>query len=190
MALPTTDFSAHGAYHFADNKELYEIQRSNNFEFYVTGLSGLTPVNGGVPFKNPEASIQIACSSAFVPHYSQNAISVKRGNTEVKYAGTISFGNGSVECYDFIGVETKSVLMAWQALSGNPANQTVGLQKDYKKTAYIIEYSPDYAQVVRTWKLDGCWISSLDEDGYSAGANDAHKVRVTIEYDRATLESE
>ena len=80
--------------------------------------------------------------------------------------------------------------MAWQALSGNPLYQTVGQQADYKFNASLIEYTPDYNQIVRTWKLDGCWISSIDEDAYSVDAGTgARKIRCTIEYDRAWVDS-
>ena len=124
-----------------------------------------------------------------VPHFSQNPIEVRRGNTAVKYAGVLSWSSGSLECYDFIGAETKDILMAWQARSGNPLYQTVGQQADYKVNATLVEYTPDYNQIVRTWKLDGCWISSIDEDAFSVDSNGARKIRCTIEYDRAWVDS-
>ena len=141
----------------------------------------------GCPLQRVSHYLSVSASS--VPHFSQNPIEVRRGNTAVKYAGVISFPSGSLECYDFIGAEVKDILMAWQARSGNPMYQTVGQQADYKVTANLIEYTPDYNQIVRTWRLDGCWISSIDEDAFSVDANGARKIRCTIEYDRAVVDS-
>ena len=75
--------------------------------------------------------------------------------------------------------------MAWQAKSGNPIEQTVGLQEDYKVSASLIEYPPDYSEVVRVWKLDGCWISDISEEDFSVDADGSRKISVTIQYDRA-----
>lgn len=180
-----------GAYHFSDNKELFEIQRGNNFDFVISDALDNIAAYGKEEKTFPRAKemIRLSVSSASVPHFSQNAIEVRRGNTAVKYAGVLSWSSGSLECYDFIGAETKDILMAWQARSGNPMYQTVGQQADYKVTANLIEYTPDYNQIVRTWRLDGCWISSIDEDAFSVDANGARKIRCTIEYDRAVVDS-
>ena len=180
-----------GAYHFSDNKELFEIQRGNNFDFVISDALNNIAAYGNETKTLPRAKemIRLSVSSASVPHFSQNAIEVRRGNTAVKYAGVLSWSSGSLECYDFIGAETKDILMAWQARSGNPMYQTVGQQADYKVTANLIEYTPDYNQIVRTWRLDGCWISSIDEDAFSVDANGARKIRCTIEYDRAVVDS-
>lgn len=180
-----------GAYHFSDNKELFEIQRGNNFDFVISDALNNIAAYGNETKTFPRAKemIRLSVSSASVPHFSQNAIEVRRGNTAVKYAGVLSWSSGSLECYDFIGAETKDILMAWQARSGNPMYQTVGQQADYKVTANLIEYTPDYNQIVRTWRLDGCWISSIDEDPFYVDANGARKIRCTIEYDRAVVDS-
>ena len=181
-----------GAYHFSDNKELFEIQRGNNFDFVVSDdLNNISAYgNETKTFPRAKEMIRLSVSAASVPHFQQNAIEVRRGNTAIKYAGVLTWNSGSLECYDFIGAETKDILMAWQARSGNPMYQTVGRQADYKMTAYLIEYTPDYNEIVRTWRLDGCWISNIDEDGFSVdGGGQARKIRCTIEYDRAVVDS-
>ena len=181
-----------GAYHFSDNKELFEIQRGNNFDF-VVGQEINNVVAYGMETKSfPRASeyIRLSVSSASVPHFSQNAIEVRRGNTAVKYAGPISWDAGSISCYDFIGAETKDILMAWQAKSGNPLYQTVGQQKDYKITCNLVEYTPDYNEIVRTWRLDGCWISNISEEEFSTeSGNGSRKISCTIQFDRAVVSS-
>ena len=180
-----------GSYHFSANSEIYEIQRGNNFEFIVDkGLDGIVAYGSDTTtFPKAQEYIRLSVSASSVPHFSQNPIEVRRGNTAVKYAGVITYPSGSLECYDFIGARTKDILMAWQAKSGNPINQTVGLQSEYKMDARLIEYSPDYKEKVRTWRLDGCWISNIEEDQYSMDANGTRKIRCTIEYDRAVVEA-
>ena len=100
----------------------------------------------------------------------------------------MSWGSGSLVCYDFIGAETKDILMAWQAKSGNPLYQTVAQQAEYKMDATLIEYTPDYSEKVRVWKLDGCWISSMSEEDFSQDANGARRITCTIQYDRAYID--
>lgn len=176
-----------GSYHFAAKKEFYEIQRGNNFEFIIdTNLNNMNAFGSETKtFPNAKDFIKLSVSAASVPHFSQSVIDVRRGNTAVKYAGVISYDTGSLQCYDFIGAETKDILMAWQAKSGDPLKQTVGLQADYKFQATLVEYPPDYSEIVRTWKLDGCWISNISEEDYSVDADGSRKINVTIVYDRA-----
>lgn len=179
-----------GSYHFSANKNIYEIQRGNNFEFVVdSSLNNILAYGSDTKkFPNAQEYIRLSVSAASVPHYTQDVITIRRGNTAVKYAGPINWDGGTLECYDFIGAETKDILMAWQAKSGNPLYQTVAQQSEYKVSATLIEYTPDYSQKVRVWKLDGCWISGISEDSFSQDSNGARKINCTIQYDRAYVD--
>jgi len=183
-----------GTYHMANASNLYEIQRGNNFEFVVVFgeepliRAGLTTPDDWT--KTPgeaQEILRMSVSEAFIPHFTQNAVEVKRGNTTIKYAGTPEFQGGELTFNDFIGADTKSILMAWQNLSYNVATEKVGLASDYKKEALLIEYTPDL-QKVRQWHLYGCWISALSESSYSSENSDKHQVSCTITYDKAILE--
>ena len=181
-----------GTYHLADNPNLYEIQRSNNFEFIVTDIDGIlrAGMQGDETYArimNAQEVLRMSVDSAFVPHFTQNTISVRRGNNELKFAGIPSFQSGSITLNDYIGADTKAVLMAWQHLSYDVYTEKVGLVEDYKKDCYLVEYSPDY-QMVRRWILHGCWVSGISESEYNASSNDRHQLTVTIEYDRAELD--
>ena len=90
---------------------------------------------------------------------------------------------------DYIGADTKSVLMAWQNMSYNVRTEKVGSLDvtPYKKDCYLIEYTPDYRKV-RTWRLYGCWISSLTEGEYTAEDGGKHNIDCTIQYDRAEID--
>ena len=183
----------HGTYHLADNGNLFEIQRSNNFEIVITDLNNIqrAATLGGESsdtFSNGEEIIRLSVTRSSVPHFQQNAIEVKRGNNTVKYAGVPTFSSGTLVVNDYIGAETKEVLMAWQNCSYDVYTEKVGLVDDYKKECRLIEYSPDY-QVVRTWVLYGCWISQLQEDDYDSDSNNKKTITATIEYDKASIET-
>ena len=187
------DTTTSGTYYLADNPLTYEIQRSNNFEFVVTGLNnlirpGATGVEKNAYFDlDSQKVIRLSVSKAPIPHFSQSVITIRRGNNELKYAGVPTFGNGQISVVDYIGADTKSVLMAWQNLSYNVVTEKVGLVEDYKKDCYLMEYSPDQ-QLVRKWRLYGCWISSISEGDYDAESNDKKMISATIEYDKAKID--
>jgi hypothetical protein len=189
--LHTNDKGASkGTANLANNPKHYEIQRNNNFEFYIEGLSKTVAKieNNTYAYDNADDVIRISVAKAFVPHFTQNAIEVKRGNNTMKFAGVPTFSNGQIELNDYIGAGTKDILMAWQKQSYDVETEKVGLASDYKKVAYLLEYTPDY-QLIRTWKLMGCWISALSESDYAYDSSDKHTIQVTIEYDKAFLDT-
>ena len=182
-----------GTYHLADNPQLFEIQRSNNFEFVVTDMkdllrAGALGTEKNAKFKNAQEMLRLSVSKSSVPSFQQQVVSVKRGNSTLKYAGTPEFAEGTLEFHDFIGADTSAILQAWQNLSYNVSTEKVGsLQRtQYKKNCYLIEYAPDYEKV-RTWKLYGCWISNLTRGEYSNESGDKHMITATIQYDRAEI---
>ena len=184
-----------GTYHLANNPNLFEIQRANNFEFIITDINGImragmegTEGKGVRNISNAQEIVRLAVTRASVPHFTQNPIELRRGNSVLKYAGVPSFNSGSIEVNDFIGANARDVLMAWQALSYNVKTEKVGLASQYKKDCYLVEYSPDY-QVVRQWRLHGCWVSGLSEGDFSADDNGKKTVSATIEYDRAEIDN-
>lgn len=193
----TVDVSSNfaiGTYNLADNPNLYEIARSNNFEFIISDFDNLQPASSNdsnmTKLQKGQEVIRMSVTRTSVPHFTQDVIRVRRGNNEIKYAGVPSFGEGSLVVNDYIGAGTKDYLMAWQNLSYNVITEKVGLVQDYKKNCTLIEYSPDY-QVVRSWTLYGCWISGLSEDDFdSDNGNSTRRVTATIQYDHAKLDAD
>ena len=181
-----------GAYHLADNPNLYEVQRDNNFEFIVTGVENLLRVGADESDSNPYITnaqdiLKFSVNKASIPMFQQDVITINRGNSVMKAAGRPQFPDGSIEVHDFIGADTKSVLMSWQNLSYNVETEKVGSMADYKKTCYLQEYTPDY-KLVRTWKMYGCWISQLSETEFSHESNGKKVITATIQYDKAVME--
>ena len=185
----------HGVYHLSDNPQLFEIQRDNNFEFIVffnetekpllkAGMSG---DEANAYINQPQEMLRLSVDKSSVPHFQQSKIQVKRGNNTLNYAGVPTFDDHSISVIDFIGADAKEILMAWQNLSYNIETEKVGLISDYKKDCQLLEYSPDY-QLVRKWKLYGCWISNIRENDYSSEGNGKREVNVTIVYDKAQID--
>lgn len=180
-----------GTYHLADNPDLYEIQRTNNFEFVVTGISSLlTP---GIAeelaedtdfIKNGQEVLRLSVSKSSIPSFTQSVITISRGNNKFKYAGAIEYKSGSLVINDYIGAKSKACLMAWRSLSYNEMTEKVGNASSYKKECTLIEYTPNY-EVSCYWTLYGCWISALDFDDSDAENPGKKTVTATIEYDRA-----
>lgn len=183
-----------GTYHLADNPQLFEIQRQNNFEFVVTDIDGIMRAGAlgtekNATINNAQEMLRLSVTKAFVPHFTQEVVNIKRGNSTLKYAGVPTFSEGSLDFNDYIGADIKSILKAWQNLSYNVRTEKVGALDvtNYKKDCYLIEYTPDYRKV-RTWRLYGCWISALSEGEYTADSGDKHQISCTIQYDRAEID--
>lgn len=192
MPLETKDVLG---WHIADNAANYEPARTNTFEFVITDIDKLLKAGVDETGDNGEEDyvtggqeiIRLSVQKADVPHFSQGEVEVKRGNIKSYYAGEMTFDAGSIEVIDYIGKSGKSVLMAWQRLSGDSKTGKVGLAKDYKKTCTLIEYSPNYEQI-RSWTLVGCWVTKLSESSFSMDSADKKVVTATIRYDRAYVE--
>lgn len=181
-----------GAYHLSDKPTLYEVQRDNNFEFIVTDIDNIirvgmtgTETNGRIP--DASQTLRFSVNKASIPLFTQEVITIRRGNSVMKAAGLPTFSDGSIEVHDYIGADSKSVLMAWQNLSYNVQTEKVGAMTDYKKTCYLMEFTPDY-KLVRTWKMVGCWISGLQEGEFSHENGGKKVITATIQYDKAFME--
>lgn len=182
-----------GTYHLAANPTRYEVQRSNNFEFIVTDIDSLlrsgvdaSTATSADTITNGQEVLRLSVVKMTIPSFSQNTIEIKRGNTTIKAAGVPTFGDGSLEVNDYIGADTKSVLLAWQRLSYDVTTETVGQMSAYKKNCTLIEYTPDYKQV-RYWDLIGCWVSEVKEGDFDMESNNKQVITAVIQYDRAIM---
>lgn len=174
----------------------YEAARSGFFTLIVKDIDDLVSatesnkadakaekVNAGASVTNQEI-LSINVTKASVPHFSLEVLEYKRGNETVKFAGTPSFEAGSLTIDDIVGLNTKDILLAWQAQAYDVHSGKGGRMKDYKKTCTLIEYTQDYEQI-RTWELRGCWISELSEDTFDKEADSKRQITATLQYDKA-----
>lgn len=185
-----------GTYHLADRPDLFEVQRNNNYEFIVTNIDdlirpGMIGNETNAKLKDSQNLLRLSVTSAFIPHFTQQVVEIKRGNNTLKYAGVPTFGEGTIQYNDFIGADVKTILMAWQNMNYSVYTEKVAsLQRTpYKKNCYLLEYPPDYYAPHRKWILGGCWISAISESDYNNNDGDKHQVSCTIQYDWAKLDT-
>lgn len=182
-----------GIYHIANNLSQYEPQRENAFEFIVTDVDNILKVNAGEgevdsTIPNAQEILKYSVISAPVPTFSQDVLTIKRGNATIKAAGVPTFDGGQLAIREFVGADSKGTLLAWQALSYNVKEQTVGNMSDYKKDCYLLEYTQDFSKLIRTWHLVNCWVSGLQESDYTVENAGIKTITATIQYDWAYIE--
>lgn len=184
------------AQHISTNLANYEAARSGFFSLIVDDIDNIvSAAYTGNPSaaadsdkigKQAQEILKLNVIKAPVPHFSLKAEEYRRGNDVVKFAGVPTFDSGSITVDDVVGLDTKSILMAWQGLAYNVHTRKGGRMKDYKKNATLIEYTQDFEQI-RSWTLYGCWISKIDEDPFDKSNDGKRQITATIEYDRAIM---
>ena len=179
-----------GMFHAADprGRKWYEPQRTTDFEFVMVGLEDMESVTGE---KNPAGAGEIlryAVESASFPHYSVGVQEDKRGNSVQKFAGVASWEAGKLVVKDWIGADTKSILLTWLHQAYDVYTDKTGLLDDYKRDCTLIEYTPD-RQIVRSWTMFGCWVSDVsEEDWQHTNENALRTITATIQFDKAVLD--
>ena len=182
--------------HISSNLRNYEAARSGFFTLVISGLDNLvSPSYTGEPedasttdrLEDSQNRLRLNVTKAFVPHFSLGTDNYRRGNDVVNFATVPTWSNGTIEVDDVVGLDTKSILMAWLYLAYNPHTRKGGRMADYKKTATLCEYTQDY-QLIRTWTLEGCFITQLQEDNFDKENDGKRKITATIVFDRATVE--
>lgn len=183
------------ARHISANLANYEAARSGFFTLIVDDIDNIVkatyagePGNAADTDKIPKAqeALKLNVLSSSVPHFSLEVLRYRRGNDEVKFAGVPTFDSGNIKIDDVVGIRTKDIVMAWQALAYNVYTRKGGRMKDYKKTCTLVEYTQDYEQV-RSWTLYGCWLSSVTEDEFNKESDGKRAITGTLEYDRAEM---
>lgn len=179
----------------ANNLSSNESARSGFFVLEIDNLDNLIQTNktgtDAADRMNGEAAkkyLRLHVTKCPVPTYKVNVMEFKRGNDTVKFAGTPTFDGGSITVDDIVGLDTKSILMAWLRLAYDPHTFKGGRMKDYKKTAALLEYTQDY-QLVRTWNLYGFFISGLNEGEFDKENDSKRQITAEFSYDYALMET-
>ena len=184
-----------GTYHIAADLQNYEVARSNFFTLIVNDLDNITKTsynpdlgeateNDVIP--NAQEVLKLAVDASSVPHFTLGVNEIRRGNSVIKYATVPTFSEQSLTIRDYVGLDTKSVLIAWQGLAYNINTDRGGRMADYKKTCTLIEYTQDW-QEVRRWILYGCFISAINEDAFDVTSDGDRKITASMPFDRAEM---
>ena len=183
------------AMHISTNLANYEAARTGFFSLIVDDIDNIVRASFSGERDEAAASDKIARAQevlklnvvkAPVPHFSLQKHSYRRGNDVVNFAGVPDYKDGSIVVDDVVGMDTKSILMAWQALAYNVYTRKGGRMKDYKKTATLVEYTQDSEQV-RSWTLYGCWIQDIQEGDFDKENDGKRQITASIVYDRAEM---
>lgn len=184
--------------HISSALNNYEAARSAFFTLIVNDLTNLIkPDYSGDP-ANAKSSDMIQNGQEILRlnvtkfpgsalHFDLKTEEYRRGNDVVKFATTPSWEGGEITVDDIVGIDTKSALMAWQYLAYNPHTRKGGRMKDYKKTCTLCEYTQDY-ELIRTWTLEGVFITKISEDDFDRENDGRRKLQVTFTFDRALVD--
>lgn len=183
------------AQHISTNLANYEAARTGFFSLIVDDIDNIVratysgdrsaaTANDKIP--RAQETLKLNVIKAPVPHFEVNVLKYRRGNDVVTFAGVPDFKMGSITVDDVVGMDTKSILMAWQALAYDVYTRKGGRMKDYKKNATLIEYTQDFEQV-RSWNIYGCWVSSVEEGEFDKENDGKRQITAQIQYDRAEM---
>jgi len=187
------------AQHISANLDKYEAARSSFFNFIVdtsdkkfsnlvrTSYSGnISDATEADKIADAQETLKLNVVKCPIPHFTLEVLRYRRGNEEVKFAGVPTFGDGEIVVDDVVGMDTKSILMAWQGLAYNINTRKGGRMADYKKDCQLIEYTQDYEEI-RSWNLYGCWVSEISEGEFDKESDGKRQITAKIEYDRAEM---
>lgn len=183
------------AQHISTNLANYEAARTGFFSLIVDDIDNIVSAAFSGDHREATANDKIARAqevlklnvvSAPVPHFKVNTMSYRRGNDVVNFAGVPDFSSGTIVVDDVVGLDTKSILMAWQGLAYNVYTRKGGRMKDYKKNCTLIEYTQDFEQI-RSWTLYGCFITEITEDDFNKESDGKRQIKASIIYDRAEM---
>ena len=183
------------AQHISTNLANYEAARTGFFSLIVDDIDNIVRASYSGDHAAAAESDKIARAQevlklnvvkAPVPHFNLKVNEYKRGNDTVKFAGTPEYKMGSIVVDDVVGMDTKSILMAWQGLAYNVYTRKGGRMKDYKKNCTLIEYTQDFEQI-RSWTLYGCWISGITEGDFDKENDGKRQITAEIQYDHAEM---
>ena len=190
--LSTAEISAS----ISENLSSYEAARSGFFILVVDGLDDLLKPDYKGEAENAEDSdrikkaqetLKLSVTKCPVPHFESATNEYRRGNDVVKFAGVPTWNGGTITVADYVGLDTKSLLMSWLYKAYNPHTRKGGRMKDYKKTATLCEYTQDY-ELIRTWTIEGMFITKITEDDFDKENDGPRKLNVEFVFDRATVD--
>lgn len=183
------------AQHISTNLANYEAARTGFFSLIVDDIDNIinaaysgdrASATNKDKIARAQETLKLNVVKAPVPHFELAKHTYRRGNDEVHFAGVPTINSGQLVVDDVVGLDTKSILMAWQALAYNVYTRKGGRMKDYKKNATLIEYTQDFEQV-RSWTIYGCWVQNVSEGDFDKTADGPRQITASIVYDRAEM---
>lgn len=153
---------------------MYDVQRSNNFEIVINGVGG--------------QDLTFATESFPLPKVSNAAIELAYMNSKVKVAGQFALEDFELVVKDLIDKDVEKIVNDWQKTVGNLETGKIGWAGDYKKSGTVYEYAPN-GSFVRAWKLIGVWPNNVNYGDMDYNNSDKKTISMTLSVDKAFRDS-
>lgn len=118
------------------------------------------------------------------PTESSQEITLDYANEQRFVAGKTQYHTSELKLKDFVDMGVANAVIKWRRQVYNPESGSVGLPRDYKKSADLTLSAPN-GSAIRIWKLFGVWPQSVHYGTLSMTSNDKVLISVTLRYDRA-----
>jgi hypothetical protein len=170
----------------------FEPQRTNNWfiEIYLDALISQAASFGAGGFPTLAGmsnvdTLKLSLQAAFNPSSAKEDIQVPYLNEVIFFAGRRMVDPGSIELIDYVDKSTADIVYAWDTMTHDYVTGQVGLARNYKKRACIINFAPD-GSFQRYWWLQGCWPQAVNYagGGLNMASSEPVKIALTLRYDR------
>ena len=153
----------------------YEPQRTYNYQLNIFGLPG-----------QGTEQIMLTVVNFSLPNEQNEVIEIKHGNTNVKFAGSVTWqGSDTLTVIDYVTVDMSMIISDWRKLVYRQQSDEIGWAAEYKKAGQVVEVGPD-GTFHRTWQYEGLWPSAVNYGALDhENTNDVRRIEITMQYDRA-----
>ena len=161
----------------------YEPKRQNRWV-----ISILPPTAAGETFAGGAEELAFAAHTANRPDITFDQTEMHRQNERFYVAGKPTWGEITMEFYDFVNGENSAsrVLWNWATAIYNPVTGSMGYKADYSTTATLSLLDP-IGDVAETWSLFYIWPTSVNWNELSSESSEIVNVSVTFRYDYALM---
>ena len=172
-------------FHIANDPTKYRPAMTNSFRISIPGLNGAidktSEEEGAVLGDDTELVLKIANESFKEPTLSQQSVSLKRGNLSIEFPGQIDAFSSTSTFTCFVDSDSYGKLYTWKCQAGDHETGEVGDPSDYWKTV-TIEHLTGKGELIGTWTLNNCWLSSLEGATFDNNSANIKTVSVTLKY--------
>lgn len=161
------------ANHLAPSKGFFEPQRSYNWSLEIA-----------LDNAGDQILIMQGLEAFSAPNESSEEIPLHYGNETRWVSGKASFAAPELTLKDFVDQGVANAVIKWRREVYNAETGSVGLARNYKKSADLTLMAPDQSSV-RIWKLKGIWPTAVHYGDLNMTSSSNVLIRVSLRYDRA-----
>ncbi len=151
---------------------LGDVRKTNNFVVHITDIT-----EGN--------HLDLVIQNFPIPKVELSVIEVRHGNDALKFAGQATWTGGELRVIDTLSRDELDALLGWYEQTYNPNTGAIGLASEYKKNGYVSEFASD-GRYIRSWPINGIWLSNLNPGDLDAGNAEAKYLSFTVQVDPGT----